>query len=391
MLQDGRMAGLVKLHRSARPRGERQVRAEYVIPSADRRRTYHSFLFLEEALLRPDILGFPDIHIRNSFPYWHCKGREKNGLGCPRCQQIALFPCLQPPKDFALVLLLETKPLTVQSLKVGNLFMNSIPFYIATAAVLVCVTFPLSAQNVTTIFEHEIYVSGQDDGYHLMIDGTSALNDGQVIIWEIGVAGDAPFIMGWTGSGGSICPSVPFIVSFATDTPSVDVLPIECGRPPHKIGDGQILFENPSTPSNPGLAYLWTPEAGFTSTTPSLVDPGSGWDAIRHREISAPNEFLNFSDTRDYLRELAGDALPDVISLISGPPEATYRGTRLITSNCVSGNCPFGGTLIIADSASRKLYMAWASQDTAPGESRPPVSEWPEDLLQVLERWQSSW
>jgi len=27
MLQDGRMAGLVKLHRSAQPRGERQVRA----------------------------------------------------------------------------------------------------------------------------------------------------------------------------------------------------------------------------------------------------------------------------------------------------------------------------------------------------------------------------
>jgi hypothetical protein len=27
MLQEGRMAGLVKLHRSARPRGERQVRA----------------------------------------------------------------------------------------------------------------------------------------------------------------------------------------------------------------------------------------------------------------------------------------------------------------------------------------------------------------------------
>ncbi len=27
MLQDGRMAGLVKPHRSARPRGERQVRA----------------------------------------------------------------------------------------------------------------------------------------------------------------------------------------------------------------------------------------------------------------------------------------------------------------------------------------------------------------------------
>jgi hypothetical protein len=27
MLQDGRMAGLVKLHRSARPRGERQLRA----------------------------------------------------------------------------------------------------------------------------------------------------------------------------------------------------------------------------------------------------------------------------------------------------------------------------------------------------------------------------
>jgi len=269
--------------------------------------------------------------------------------------------------------------------------MNSVPFNIATVAALIGLAVPASAQYATTIFGHEIYVSDQDDGDHLMIDGTSALNDGQVIIWEIGVAGDAPFIMGWTGSGGSMCASVPFIVSFATDTPSVDVLPIECGRLPHEIGDGEILFESPSIPGNPGLAYLWTPEAGFTSTTASLVDPGSGWDAMRQREISAPNGFLAFPDTRDYLRELAGDALPDVMRLISGPPDATYRGSRLITSNCVSGNCPFGGTLIIADTANRKIYLAWATQDTAPGESRPAISEWPEDLRQVLEDWQSRW
>lgn len=269
--------------------------------------------------------------------------------------------------------------------------MNNGSFHIAVVSALISLASPAQSQNATTIFGHEIYVSDQGDSDHLMIDGTSALNDGQVIIWEIGVAGDAPFIMGWTGSGGSMCASVPFIVSFATETPSVDVLPIECGRLPHKIGDGEILFESSGMPGDPGLAYLWTPNSGFTSTTASQVDPGSGWDAIRQREISAPNGFLSFPDTRDQLRELAGDALPDMMRLISGPPEATYRGTMLITSNCVSGNCPFGGTLVVADTANRKLYLAWATQYTAPGEFRPEMPEWPENLRHVLENWQSKW
>jgi hypothetical protein len=272
--------------------------------------------------------------------------------------------------------------------------MKFVPLLITAFSTFSGLAGPAEAQNssyATKIFGHDIYVTDQVGRDDLMIDGTSALSDGEVIIWEIGLAGDAPFIMGWTGSGGSMCASVPFIISFASDAPSVDVLPIECGRIQHQIGDGQILFDSPGIPGSPGMAYLWTPEAGFKEVEASVMDPGSAWDAIRQRQITAPNQFLNYPDSKDLLEKMAGDLWSDFVKLISGPPDAIYRGSYLIASNCLSGNCPFGGTLIIADMANQELYIAWEPSWDAPGEIRPALSEWPEDLRQELESWQSHW
>jgi hypothetical protein len=239
---------------------------------------------------------------------------------------------------------------------------------------LACLAGSVSAQAnfIPEIFGHDIHISKPEDGgkYHLMIDGASALSDGQVYISEIGVAGDAPYVMGMTGSGGSMCASVPFVVSFASDPPAVDVLPIECGSLAHELKDGEILFEHPGDQDADGLAYLWTPSAGFTEVVASKVDPGSGW------EITAPNGCLKYPDTRQQLRDLAGDASEDFFKLISGPPDHTYTGNYLITSNCLSGNCPFGGTLVIADTTSREFYIAWQPTWGAEGDIRPVLSEW---------------
>ena len=54
-----------------------------------------------------------------------------------------------------------------------------------------------------------------------------ALADGEIYMREIGLAGDTPFILGTTGSGGTMCGSVPYVVSFASEPPAVDVSPLE--------------------------------------------------------------------------------------------------------------------------------------------------------------------
>ena len=269
--------------------------------------------------------------------------------------------------------------------------MKSLPL----AMTLACLAGSVSAQAnfIPEIFGHDIHISKPEEGgrYHLMIDGNSALSDGQVYINEIGVAGDVPYVMGMTGSGGSMCASVPFVVSFASDPPAVDVMPFECGGLPHELGDGEILFEQPGDQDSDGFAYLWTPSSGFTGVAAKKVDVGSGWDGIRQREITAPNGFLKYPDTREQLRDLAGDASEDFFKLISGPPDATYRGNYLITSNCLSGNCPFGGTLVIADTTTRQFYIAWQPTWGAEGDIRPALDAWPEALRDDLAGWQSQW
>jgi hypothetical protein len=60
MLQDGRMAGLVKLHRSARPRGEWQVRAEAVWKLGGHCLLRHNFSQLADIRLRLVVWGVFD-------------------------------------------------------------------------------------------------------------------------------------------------------------------------------------------------------------------------------------------------------------------------------------------------------------------------------------------
>ena len=210
--------------------------------------------------------------------------------------------------------------------RTGNASRTIFCFRAVLAAGLGLLAAPAPAENATTIFGHEIRVSDGVPEDRLMIDGTTALQDGQIFLWEIGLADDAPFVLGWTGSGGSLCASVPFVISFFGEVRAVDLLPIECVRLPHVVGEREILFESPGDSSCEGLAYLWTPRDGFTRVDASVVDSGSGWDAMRRREITAPRGFLDYPDTRDRLRELAGDAMPDLVRLISGPSELCLPG-----------------------------------------------------------------
>ena len=114
----------------------------------------------------------------------------------------------------------------------------------------------------TTIFGHQVYVTKQPGENKLMIDGTARLTDGRIDILEIGLAGDLPVVIGWIGSGGSMCGSVPFVISFAKGAPKLSVSPLECFQMDWTLGERQILFKVPQPDGN-GPKFLWTHNDGF--------------------------------------------------------------------------------------------------------------------------------
>lgn len=114
----------------------------------------------------------------------------------------------------------------------------------------------------TTIFGHQVYVTKELGENRLMINGTARLSDGRVDILEVGIAGDLPVVIGWIGSGGNMCGSVPFVISFAEGAPKLSVSPLECFQMEWTLGDRQILFEVPH-PDGEGPKFLWTHDDGF--------------------------------------------------------------------------------------------------------------------------------
>ncbi len=114
----------------------------------------------------------------------------------------------------------------------------------------------------STIFGHQVYVSKQPGENRLMIDGTARLTDGRIDILEIGLAGDLPVVIGWIGSGGNMCGSVPFVISFSKGAPKLSVSHLKCFQMEWTLGDRQIIFKVPQPDGN-GPKFLWTHNDGF--------------------------------------------------------------------------------------------------------------------------------
>lgn len=142
----------------------------------------------------------------------------------------------------------------------GRTFLGAI----ACSAAFVLSTGAVGANYATTIFGHKVYTTDQPGEDKLMIDGTARLTDGRIDIQEIGLAGDLPVVIGWVGSGGNMCSSVPFVVSFAGGAPKLTVSPLECFQMEWTLGDREIHFK---TPGPDGIKFHWTHEDGFVELT----------------------------------------------------------------------------------------------------------------------------
>lgn len=145
------------------------------------------------------------------------------------------------------------------------LFRKAAPI-LGCAAVLAALAGQASAQMAQTIFGHEVVVLEGTIADRLKIGGETVLEDGRIDILTIDLAGEVPVAVGWTGSGGNLCASVPFVIFFSEDAARLDVSPVECLSLPHRLGDGEIIFEV-SIDGVPGLR--WTPEGGFKVRPPS--------------------------------------------------------------------------------------------------------------------------
>lgn len=247
-----------------------------------------------------------------------------------------------------------------------------------------------AAQDVMTVFGSEVYVSGAPGDQVLKLNGTDALSGGHIRISMIDVAGDVPVLIGDVGNGGNMCASVPFVVAFQGADPTVDVAPMDCFGLPPEIGEGEILFLVPTGPEA-GSGLRWGPEVGFEPVEVAAVDLGSGWDAFRTRQVSSPSEMFDYADLLGDLKVVTGQSWGDYQRYAYGPSDGRYEGQAFIGSNCVARNCPFGGTLVIADLAAQDVFVAWHPTNGDEAQVRPAPEEWPDAYRQELEAWQAQW
>lgn len=252
---------------------------------------------------------------------------------------------------------------------------------------------PLAAQGmVQTIFGHEIYVSSSPgEGGKLMIDGQAALEANEVHLVEIGLLGGAPFVRGLAGQGGTMCGTSPFMISFETERPAVDVFPEECMGPPAEVEDDAVRFEIPGNEVHPARAWLWRPATGFEEIAVEAADTGSGWDAFRTRAIQEPSDLLSYADLAEILRARAGEDFDRVPIAMSGPGTGSYEGSTFVASGCQAHNCGFGGSLVAVDLQAREIYLAWQVGDGGALGVSPAAEDWPEPFQDDLQEWLAQW
>ena len=132
-----------------------------------------------------------------------------------------------------------------------------------------------AAQNggtVVEVFGHDIHVSGARGDQALVIDGGDMLSGGRVMIWEIGLLGSTPYLLGDVGPGGNMCASTPFVVSFDGPDPEVDIFPEECLSPPHEVDGDRIVFAIPAEAGGSRRAWAWTAGDGFEEVAVEEAD-----------------------------------------------------------------------------------------------------------------------
>lgn len=262
--------------------------------------------------------------------------------------------------------------------------------------IVVAVVFsvPATAQTLDfRIFGHELRIAQTRDGFfkQLLLDGRSVHQDWSISIREISAVGDSGVVIGFSSGGGNACEGSHFILSFSLHEeapPRIDGPLPTCSAVNYTIGPSDITFEARPSPNVAGQAWSWTAENGFQSigVIPFVADTTRGWNELRERTANHPADLLQYGEIAEQIGALLGNRRQEALSIIAGVGSGRFEGDMFVGTSCQPHNCGLTSSLIVADIATRQVFIAWKPDDGA-AVIVPDRGQWPPGPLSMLVRW----
>jgi hypothetical protein len=241
-----------------------------------------------------------------------------------------------------------------------------------------------------TVAGHEISV--KDDGMGsaaLMVDGEVLLENGVVYLDEATQAmGGLTLVTGVAGAGGNACGATPFVLALQAGAVPALYGPIEgCREMTLQVLPDALLFATEPLPSEPGEAWLWTPDAGFALAGPEefTADAGEGWEAVPGLAGAHPVEALKLAPVLAAVQAGLGAEYPVFAERISelGSGDLTPEG--YLGQACLKYTCDTDWALLYLHPATEGVFAAWHVEGETEAHVWPAdTSLWPAEAMAAL-------
>ena len=246
------------------------------------------------------------------------------------------------------------------------------------------------AQEEIAFDGETITIVEKDDGQRVILLGDRELGSNWFAGFDrIVEVYDQPVALFYLGDGGNACAPSTLIVWRGEDG-AVRSLNHgdDCSTPAPSVGDNGIVFVPYLLPGETAPVRNWTPLEGIETVgiLHYSPEPGTGWETVAGAEIAHPMDLLRNEALYSAALEMLGaDDITDYARGLGVASEPRTRGSLISGSGCVPHNCGGADSLIIADTASRKLYLAQQRDGTI--RQWPQASEWPADALALFQEF----
>ncbi|WP_165422572.1 hypothetical protein [Rhizobium ruizarguesonis] len=244
------------------------------------------------------------------------------------------------------------------------------------------------------LFGHHIVITkGGDSQDSLKIDDREVLKDYYVDIDEMHVIDGMAVAVGTSSAGGNACEGSPFVVSFPKgQNPRIDGPLDSCFPVAVKASDSELTLSTPATPNQPGQKWQWTAGNGFKEIQGDtfVADTSKGWDQLRERSVTHPAGLLDYAEVAAEINRLAGTDKALVNDILLGVGSGEFKGDLFVGTSCSRHMCTDQEAVVVADLASRTVYLAWKPSGQKI-KVNPPVKAWPEKAKAELRQWSAKW
>ncbi|MFA1624303.1 hypothetical protein ACDY96_16120 [Rhizobium mongolense] len=244
------------------------------------------------------------------------------------------------------------------------------------------------------LFGHHVVITkGEDRQDSLKIDDREVLKNYYVDIDEIHVIDGMAVAVGTSSAGGNACEGSPFVISFPDgQNPRIDGPLDSCLPVTVKPSEGKLTLSTPATPNEPGQKWEWTANSGFKEVQGDtfVADSSKGWDQLRERSVTHPGGLLDYAEVAAEVNRLAGTDKALLNDILLGVGSGEFKGDLFVGTACSRHMCMDQEAVVVADLASRTVYLAWKPSGQKI-KVNPPVKTWPEKVKAELRQWASKW